>query len=75
MKQRGFQRRGHREIRRENLDSTLKFKDSFSSFLCDLCVLCVECHDFYAEDFTGSSAITERYTSRTCSADRSHEYF
>jgi hypothetical protein len=30
---------------------------------------------FYAEDFTGSPATTDRYTSLTCSADRSHEYF
>jgi len=34
---------------------------SFSSFLCDLCALCVEIFGFrYVDDFTGSSAITER---------------
>jgi hypothetical protein len=34
------------------------FRLSFSSFLC---ALCVEIFDFrYVDDFTGSSAITER---------------
>ena len=37
--------------------------------------LCFESLHFYAVDLTGSPATTERYTSRTCSAERSHEYF
>jgi hypothetical protein len=83
MEEHGIQHGGHREhseIKRENLDSNPEgtCKESIllhSSFLCELCALCVEIFGFYSEDFTGSPATTERYTSRTCSADRSHEYF
>ena len=45
---------------------------------CFYCVLGIKAlfnSSPYAEDFTGSPATTERYMSRTCCADRSHEYF
>ncbi len=68
------QKKQERESGRQSGSSTLR-KDPFSSFLCDLLVPGVEFFGFYAEDFTGSPATTERYNSRTCPADRSQEYF
>ena len=80
MEEHGFQHGGHREhreIKKENLDSNPEGSCKEAIFLYSffLCALCVEIFGFYTEDFTGSPATTERYTSRTCSADRSHEYF
>jgi hypothetical protein len=66
------------KIHREGMpqsEGLLKSKDSAPIFSVFSVFSVLSLFGFYTREITGSPATTERYTSRTCSADRSHEYF